>query len=232
MQLISSFGAPGWPGAEQDKSRVEGNLADRIRTRFGVSPDMPVFIIEDRYLGGYSEWTLETTTTFTIECGGKSVEFHPDSGSLSWSDLTQPPVWRDSVFARFDEWLAAAERPEEKFSEWLAEDESCEFFQTWKLREDTVLYRAATQFATRQFETITLIREPHHADRFEPQRLDEVDRRQWMVRFIAATDERGFRAINQTIRLDNVPDMADSGIPTREVVLALSDAVLRGRERL
>jgi hypothetical protein len=69
-----------WPyPTEYHKSLITGELAERCRRALGVTdPNAEVFITERVESGGYSEYTQENFTDFTIECDGKSETFNED----------------------------------------------------------------------------------------------------------------------------------------------------------
>lgn len=102
-----------WPPAPLIvKNEVRGMLADRIRNKLGVKRRR-VFIIEETCYGGYSEYTQENSTWFTVECGKRSFEFHPPGDHDSWTSLPG----NSTVFARFQFWLRSSEDPEQLWAE-------------------------------------------------------------------------------------------------------------------
>lgn len=114
------------------KYRVEGTLAARVQNYF--QSDKAVYLESETTYGGYSEWTQENETEFTVRCGNESITVTPDASETDWN----PSDRYDSVYARFDAFLAAYERPVELFNEWFSLDEAQEGFN---VRPDTILSR-------------------------------------------------------------------------------------------
>ena len=61
-------------------SLVQGDLADKIRTKVGVGPEALVCIIEDAVDASYSEYTRGSDYSFTLTVDGDAVDF----GSRTW----------------------------------------------------------------------------------------------------------------------------------------------------
>lgn len=196
---------------------VAGELAERIRRRLGTDQNAEVTLTEETIYGGYSEWTQENSTTFTVAAGGREVTFHPDRSELDWVADVQHAY--DSVFARFDAWLSVAERPEEIFAEWFAfEAESGRFVQ-YRSRPDTILSRTAGRRRCRSVHQLSL---NGKGDGFG---------REWELDFVAAADANGFSQV-----LDRIPLCYESGLaisPTvaRTILFELTDRLMFGRER-
>lgn len=86
-----------WPyPTEYRRYLITGELADRIRVRFGAADTDRVTITEERISGGYSEFTQETELFFDIDCGAQKVRF----------DEYRPRVdWGTTTVARLQAWL-------------------------------------------------------------------------------------------------------------------------------
>lgn len=133
LKTISEEGG-GW-NSEQPHilvSEVTGELKKRVLRRFGLKRGK-VTISEETYYGGYSEYTQENSTSFTICVGKHEVEFEADEGDGIENRST-------SVFARFHAWLRATEDPSALIEEWfiIEPDENGRHL----VREDTMLFKS------------------------------------------------------------------------------------------
>jgi len=89
--------ADDWPyPTTHVKYIISGELADRVRTRFGVTHDTPVIMTEDQESGGWSEYTQETDYHHQIDCGGYTVVLRP-TGWCGDNGLQQLLTWLDEV---------------------------------------------------------------------------------------------------------------------------------------
>lgn len=73
-----------------------GELADRIRAKFGVSTDTRVQITERTHEDGHSEWTSESFTYLEISAGGHTIEFDTEVFG-SKNTLVQMLDWLDAA---------------------------------------------------------------------------------------------------------------------------------------
>lgn len=90
-----------WPyPTTYKKFLIGGDLAERVCKRLGVDAGTPVFITEQVESGGYSEWTQEDETRFSIDCGNYTM----------WFDEYRPRVsYGTSLIGRLDAWLKEVE---------------------------------------------------------------------------------------------------------------------------
>jgi hypothetical protein len=87
--------ASDWPYPTQyTKSLITGDLADRVRTRLGLTPEVPVLLTEERISGGYSEYTQETDYNHTITCGQHTIQLR---SGYERNGLTSLLNWLDEV---------------------------------------------------------------------------------------------------------------------------------------
>lgn len=204
---------------------VKGNLAERVRRRFGADSKATVTLTEETWYGGY-ECTQENSTEFVIECAGHRVEFHPDRSEIQWHDeLSRPESIQDSVFARFDAWLSAAERPDELFAEWFDDTvETCDWWVKYDARPDTMLWRAAHQHAHYKLGSVQLFKHPvgGYADR--SLKLGSGVESEWILRFIETADGRGFRAVRSQTYLRGLPPEPTN----RQFLESVTDLLLVG----
>jgi len=85
-----------WPQWFEREYRITGGLADRVRARAGVDDvDADVILLESEYDGGYSEYTRETTWTFSIQVGAFRATFQDDG-------------WNDNGLVQLEKWLNEA----------------------------------------------------------------------------------------------------------------------------
>lgn len=118
LKIISTEGS-GWNAMgdpDVTTSQVTGALRDRVLRRFGLDSG-DVTITEEIDFGGY-EYTQENNRTFTVTCGEHSVRFDADHEEGDFH-VTDDFRYQDSVFARFNAWLNAAESPSELIAEWF-----------------------------------------------------------------------------------------------------------------
>ncbi|SDH33582.1 hypothetical protein [Microbacterium sp. 77mftsu3.1] len=120
---------------------LAGELADRIRARLGAAPDDNVTMTETTTEGGYSSYTREIATDFTVTAGDRAETFYADSQADWREDIGRS--FADSVFARFDAWLNAATRPEQLFADWFEFDEESGPVVCYRSKAETQLVRAA-----------------------------------------------------------------------------------------
>lgn len=88
--------ADDWPyPTTHVKYIITGELADRVRAKLGMDPEVPVLMTEDQESGGYSEYTQETDYSHTIDCGQHTIQL----GSATWSrnGLEHLLDWLDSA---------------------------------------------------------------------------------------------------------------------------------------
>lgn len=81
-----------WPRTEIQDSIVEGELAARVRTRVGATPDARVTLRETAHVAGYSEYTQDTDYEFEVRCWGETFKFAPTHG---WNALVSLLNWLD-----------------------------------------------------------------------------------------------------------------------------------------
>lgn len=105
---------------ETRRTALEGQLAQRVRRRFGLASSEKVWLKERNWEGG-TDCTRETHTEFVVGCASTLVTFHTDSNGTWWT----PGSRRDSVYARFDAWLDAALQDARLWDAWT-DEEGCE----------------------------------------------------------------------------------------------------------
>jgi len=94
-----------WPdGWEEIVTRVEGDLADKIRGKVGAVPEADVQIFERGDEGGYSEWTVEWDWSFRVEVAGIGNVWESDGYSQVDFDDTDGRFSRNAL-TRFIEWV-------------------------------------------------------------------------------------------------------------------------------
>lgn len=157
LQTISSTGPGGWERGESDvvTSKVTGALRERVLRRFGLDTG-DVTITEETYYGGYSEYTQENSKDFTVTSGDHKVVFFADS-----EDDSIESGYGLSVFARFNDWLRAAEAPSELFAEWFPTppDEDGRYVAAGKttLYQTLRRYRGSQEFHLRDGERPSIV---------------------------------------------------------------------------
>lgn len=194
-----------------------GALAERIRNRFGADVNDTVTLVETTSYGGYSEWTQENATEFTIKVGDDSQTFYPDSGTADWRE-DAGRSWADSVFARFDAWLAVAERPAELFAEWFEHEEESGQVVRYRARPDTIVTRAANA-RRRGIDHVSLT----GAGDYGTGRI-------WTMDLVDPADSTGFQAIRDQFTLEYAVGMTISDDVARTVLEAIADTLFIGQE--
>lgn len=215
---VSSDVTDTWPPAPTVVAHTLGGaLADRVRRRFTCDEGAEVKLVETTTFGGYSEWTRENSTEFTVTCDSRTVTFHPRGGEVDWRDEAGKS-WADSVFARFDAWLAVAERPSALFAEWFELEDEASQIVRYQARPDTILTRAAQEhdYAVRSL-SLTGVGDSYG--------------RTWTLDFIAAPDDTGFQKILRRFTLCYAEGLTISDRVAREVLTVLTDDIFPGRER-
>lgn len=87
--------ASDWPyPTRYIKSIITGDLADRVRTRLDLPPEVPVLMTETQESGGYSEYTQETDYSHTITCGEHTIQLR---SGYERNGLTSLLNWLDEV---------------------------------------------------------------------------------------------------------------------------------------
>jgi hypothetical protein len=83
---------------EESHYLIEGELADRVRTRLHCDFDEPVTLIELQQFSGYSEYTITNSWfRFRVVCGGRVVEFPKDYiGDREANGLAELLTWLDA----------------------------------------------------------------------------------------------------------------------------------------
>lgn len=214
---VSSDETGTWPPAPTVITHtLAGALADRVRRRFGSSESEEVRLTETTTYGGYSEWTQENSTEFTVTCADRSVTFYPESSTADWR-YDAGKFGADSVFARFDAWLAVAERPTAIFAEWFEHDDEAGQVVRFRARPDTILTRAAKE---RQRST----------HRISLTGSGDGTGREWTLDVVAAPDDTGFQRILERFTLCYAVGMTVSDDVAREVLSILTDDLFPGRE--
>lgn len=98
-----------WPDNWTEvETKVEGDLADKVRAKVGAAADAVVTLWERGQDGGYSEWTQEWDVEFEVRVDGLPVF----KDSLGWSSLDEDTgqpnelsrSWGNGL-TRFIEWL-------------------------------------------------------------------------------------------------------------------------------
>jgi len=207
------------------RSIVSGPLADRIRGRFPVAPDAQVLMIEETESWG-TEWTQEISTAFEVRVGEWSQEFRPDNSEHVWADIDRPESIRDTVFARFDAWLTAGEKPEELLSEWFDADavEECDWWVRYRARPGTILWRQARRKAPGRLGGVSLMKVPATARVDRMAKFVEGGRVEWQVDLLGETNEDNFTPVLRRIPLNWIGSTHDM----REVMCALADQFMPG----
>lgn len=191
-----------------------GALADRVRRRLGADDREEVRLIETTTHGGYSFYTQEHSTEFTIKTDTRSETFYPNSSTADWRD-DAGKSWADSVFARFDAWLAIAERPAALFAEWFEHDEESGPVVRFRARPDTTLARTA--------------KERHNwVHHLSLTGISDGHGRRWRLDFVAAPDSTGFQQI-----IERHPEFYADGLTisddvARAILEAIGDRILPG----
>ena len=195
-------------------NKVTGALADRIRRRLGASSRAKVTITEEAHYGGYSEYTQDNSTEFTVTAGSKSATFYPEQSDAQWSYAQHyGKSFADSVFARFDTWLQAAERPEELAAEWFTWDPD---YGTCRVSEHSIVHRVAPRSGRLGHVTLN----PPTAPRANGA---------WSLRTYRPATDYGFVAMDRVIAL-SLPADADPTNPAAAVA-AVTDALMPGLHR-
>jgi len=206
-----------WPPSPTVITHVlDGALAERVRRRVGAPADARVTLTETTIYGGYSAWTQENNTEFTVECDCRKVTFYPHKSTADWRDDAGKP-WSDSVFARFDAWLAAAERPMELFDDWFEFEAESGNVVRYRARPDTILSRAATE-NTWMTASMTLTGD---GDGYG---------RGWYLDLFAAPDEGGVAVKLRTFILDYASGMTVNPEVAEVIVTDLTDQLMLGTE--
>lgn len=141
LSLISDSGG-GWNSdgeASTTVYRVEGALRDRVLRRWGLDSG-EVTLEEETWYGGTSEYTQENSRTFTVRSGEREIVFYADSDS---DDFEPNSIgYGDTVFARFNAWLIAAETPVDQITEWMetVPSEESGIVSRYRLNQGTILW--------------------------------------------------------------------------------------------
>lgn len=214
---IEADSSGSWPPEPTIITHVlAGTLADRVRNRFGAVAGEKVTLVETTTHGGYSEWTQENSTEFTVAVGEASRTFYPDSSTADWRE-DAGRSWADSVFARFDAWLAVAERPSELFNEWFEHEEESGQVVRYRARPDTILTRAVNA-RRRGIDHVSLTGVG-----------DYGTGRLWTLDLVEPADSTGFQSIRNRFTLDYAVGMTISDDVARTVLESLADALFLGQ---
>lgn len=203
----------GWPTQVTTVNEVTGTLKKRVQGRLGANRGR-VFLQEYVWEGGHSEWTSESGQEFTVSLGDQSVTFYPEYEVDSWVDgAAAPPAGRDSVYARFDRWLQAAERPEEMFAEHFDQHDG-----RITLRPDSALFGDALKgWNTTRFHVKEILLRPEPQEGYVFWRLAAL-----------GPDTGDFRPFLKHQVVANT----DTATPdARALMLGVTSAVCPGRER-
>ena len=204
---------------------LEGQLAQRIRRRFGLASAEKVWLKERNWEGG-TDCTRETHTEFVVGCASAAVTFHPDSDGTWWT----PGSRRDSVYARFDAWLDAALRDARLWDAWTDETgrEQSNNFVSIPIHLDSVLGAAAKAYGRERLSQVYLWG--------ERDRGSAAPAWSWELHTIA---ERGHRSIITgnmfyprvaTIRMEEPTRTAAATKPDRRrILLQVTDQLMPGR---
>lgn len=193
-----------------------GVLADRVRRRLRADENEQVRLTESTTYGGYSEWTQENSTEFTVECAGTAVTFHPQSGTADWRN-DAGNSYADSVFARFDAWLAVAERPSELFAQWFAHDDEAGRIVRYRALPDTILTRTAQE----RHGGVGHLSLTGSGDGYG---------REWELDLVAKPTSTGFLPILERHTLTYAEGLTITDSVAREVLTVIADDFLPGRE--
>jgi hypothetical protein len=214
---ITQDASEAWPPEPRVVRHVLADpLAERVRNRLGAATDDTVTLDETTTYGGYSAWTQENATEFTVRAGVQERSFYP-RGAADWRD-DAPDASAHSIYARFDAWLRAAEDPAALFAEWFTFHEEAGRIVQYRSNPDTVLTTAARehQHGTKHL-TLTGT-------------SDGTTGREWQLDLVAAPDSSGFRrvlsraTVAYTVGLTLNPDV------TRELLTVITDDLMPGRE--
>lgn len=126
---------------ETKRTVLEGQLAQRIRRRFGLPVTGQVWLKERNWQGG-TDYTRDYSTEFVVGCASAEVVFYPDSSDVWWN----PAQKHDSVYFRFNSWLEAAHSDARMWREWMDESgrEANEYFVSIPIHLASSLGNAAT----------------------------------------------------------------------------------------
>lgn len=218
MTTTVSMTSSGWPPAPKTIThKIGGALADRVRSRFGKDTDATVMLTEETTYGGYSYWTQDNSTVFTVTCDGATQTFHPRS-QMDWREgLTSG---YDSVYARFDAWLSVMERPIELFMEWFEKASDLDGTLTFLARPESLLISAVNTLSYRgRVDHVTLTG------------VSDGYGRLWTLAGYGPADPSGERPA----RVEHTVEYTE-GEPVTETVakallLDLTDRLMPGRER-
>ena len=138
---------------DRTRTVLDGELARRVRRRFGVPAGTEVWLEEEAWEGG-TDYTRENSTRFIVGCPGREVAFIPDSVGTNW----EPGRWRDSVFARFDAWLHAAHSDARLWGDWFDQDsmEQAGRYASIPARPDTAMWVAAERLGREKIGKVYL----------------------------------------------------------------------------
>lgn len=215
---ITADASNDWPPAPTViRHTLAGALADRIRQRLGAEPHDEVALAETTYHGGYSEWTQEHNTEFTVTCGIATRDFYPRTTADWRQDAGK--AYADSVFARFDAWLAVAERPAEIFNEWFEHSEESRLVVRYIARPDTILARTAKdRFYATDHVSLTGV-----GDGFG---------REWRLDLVAAPDDSGFARILDRHTLCYAEGLTISPEVALAVLAEITDTLMPGKSNI
>lgn len=130
-----------WPPEDYTAlNHVEGNLAKRVRNRLGVEDETaPVYIEETTQYGGYSEYTQENYTSFTIHCAGYAVFVKDETNETEWDSLYH----NATVFAKLQIWLLVGETPSKLWKDSIIFEEKAVTANVsiprWRVKRDSML---------------------------------------------------------------------------------------------
>lgn len=214
---IEADASSSWPPDPTIITHVLGGaLADRVRNRFSAGADEQVSLVETTIYGGW-EYTQDNATEFTVTVGDDSQTFYPESATANWRE-DAGASWADSVFARFDAWLAVAERPAELFAEWFDLEAEAGQVVRYRARPDTILTRAA-RARRRGIGHVSLTGVG-----------DYGTGRIWELDLVAPKDSTGFQRIIDRYTLDYAVGMTISADVARAVLESIADTLFLGQE--
>lgn len=196
---------------------IAGELADRIRARLRAASDEAVTLTETTTEGGYSSYTREISTDFTITAGGREQTFYA-SGQADWREDLNRGI-AESVYARFDAWLNAATRPEQLFADWFEFDAEQGSVVRYRSKIETQLIRAA--FTHRAY-----------THRLTLTGVAGDGGRTWELDFVTdpQIDEASPKVIAK-FRLGHIEGLAVSRGVQQRLLEAITDRLMPGRER-
>lgn len=206
-----------WPPEPRVVHHVlDGALATRVRTRLGADASDTTTLTETTTYGGYSAWTQDNATDFTVRAGSKERSFHP-RGTADWRE-DAPHQGEHSIFARFDAWLRATEDPEVLFAEWFTFHDEAGRIVQYRSNPHTVLTTAAREH---QHGTVDLTLTGTS---------DGSTGREWTLDLVAAPNSSGFRRVLQRMTVDYTVGLTVSPNVARELLTVITDDLMPGRE--